>query len=74
MTQTLSPESKKYWIALNMLPEIGSVRFRKLLEYFGSAKKAFFASLNEFSRIEGTSQDWRSVVSVEDRHLVIPDD
>ncbi len=53
MSQPLSLESKKYWIALNMLPDIGRIRFRRLLEYFGSAEKAFFAPLKEISKVEG---------------------
>jgi DNA processing protein len=53
MSEVLTLKSKKYWIALNMLPEIGSIRFRKLLEHFGSAEKAFFAPLNQIRKIEG---------------------
>jgi DNA processing protein len=37
-------EEKKSWVAFNVCPGIGSVRFKLLLDYFGSARKAFNAS------------------------------
>ena len=37
-------EEKKAWIAFSVFQGIGSVRFKLLLDYFGSAQKAFKAS------------------------------
>lgn len=38
----------KYWAALNLVPRLGPVRFRKLEAYFGDMEKAWKASLGEF--------------------------
>lgn len=37
-------DERNYWLALNMVKGIGAVRFRGLLDYFGSAKTAWAAS------------------------------
>ena len=41
-----------YWIGFSVFPGIGPVRFRLLLEYFGSAKAAWHASSAELSAIK----------------------
>ncbi len=38
----------KYWAALNLVPRLGPVRFRKLEAYFGDMEKAWKACLGEF--------------------------
>ena len=38
----------KFWIAFSYLPEIGSSRFRKLLNYFKNLELAWKANINEF--------------------------
>lgn len=40
-----------YWIAFSVFPGIGPVRFRLLLDYFGTAKKAFSAPQKELETI-----------------------
>jgi DNA processing protein len=37
-------EEKQYWLALNRVKQIGSVRFKALIESFGNAKSAWEAS------------------------------
>ena len=44
-------EEKKYWVGFNVFEGIGPVRFKLLLDYFGSAKKAFNAP----------EKDWREI-------------
>jgi len=40
-----------YWLAFNAFQGIGPARFKLLLEYFGSAQKAFEASAEELTKI-----------------------
>ncbi len=40
-------DEQKYWVAFSAFPGIGPVRFRSLLEHFGSAKKAWGAPLSD---------------------------
>ncbi|MGQ9628632.1 MAG: DNA-processing protein DprA [Anaerolineae bacterium] len=41
----------KYWVGFNIVPGIGSVRFRALLERFGSAARAWHASPQELKQL-----------------------
>ncbi len=40
-------DEERYWVAFSVFPGIGPVRFRLLLEHFGSAKKAWEAPLSD---------------------------
>src|SRR3989344_7741673 len=40
-------EEKDYWIGFSVFPGIGPVRFKLLLDYFGSAKKAWEAPISK---------------------------
>jgi DNA processing protein len=42
-------EERKYWLALSVCDGIGPIRFQKLLHFFGSAKKAWFAAEKELN-------------------------
>jgi len=44
-------------IALNMLPEIGSIRFKRLLEYFKTAKQVLEARPQDLRKVGGIPQD-----------------
>ena len=46
-------EELYFWIGLNMLPNVGPVRFRAIVEHFGSAKGVWEASLDELVQVEG---------------------
>ncbi len=37
----------KYWVALNRVPQLGTVRFRRLEAYFGDLENAWTASLSQ---------------------------
>ncbi|WP_395753654.1 DNA-processing protein DprA [Prosthecobacter sp.] len=41
------------WLALNLLPQVGPVRVRKLLEHFGSPERILSAKASEILQIEG---------------------
>jgi DNA processing protein len=41
-------EDLPYWIGFNFFEGIGPLRFKLLLDYFGSAKKAWLASINQW--------------------------
>ncbi len=43
-------ESKKYWVGLDMVKGIGSVRMRALLDYFGEAQTAWDASADDLTQ------------------------
>lgn len=40
-------------LTLNAIPELGSIRIKRLLDYFGSAQKIFSASTYELQRVQG---------------------
>ncbi len=46
-------EAKKYWIALNMVPGVGAITYRKLLNAFKSPDHVFSASLHTLTKIPG---------------------
>ena len=43
----------KYWIALSMLPDVGPIRARNLLEVFNSPEQIFNAREKELVSVEG---------------------
>lgn len=45
-------EERTYWVAFSVFPGIGPVRFKLLLDYFGSAKAAWEASASELKKIK----------------------
>jgi len=44
-------EEEIYWLAFSLFPGIGPVKFKKLLKYFGSAKKAWLSSLEDLKSL-----------------------
>lgn len=46
--QVLS-ENRRYWLGFNLVKGIGAVRLRRLLDYFGSLEKAWFATADELT-------------------------
>ncbi|HNP89266.1 MAG: hypothetical protein BWY24_00826 [Microgenomates group bacterium ADurb.Bin219] len=44
-------KEKKYWLAFNVCQGIGPLRFKLLLDYFGSAEKAYRAKESELLKI-----------------------
>lgn len=49
-------EAKKYWIALNMVPGVGAITYRKLLNACGSPEQVFSASPSMLNRVPGVSE------------------
>lgn len=50
MTSTetsINNEDTKFWVALKRVPQLGTVRFRRLEAYFGKLENAWKASYNE---------------------------
>ena len=74
MMSAREAENLRYWLALHRAPQIGSRRFRLLLDHFGSPRQVFEAGLSAWAAIrvpEKTvawlqSPDWKAV----DRDLV----
>ncbi len=50
-------------IALNMLPKIGPVRVRRLLEYFGSAPSILKASNNALTQVQGIGNETAKILT-----------
>ncbi|HBA26331.1 MAG TPA: DNA-protecting protein DprA [Nitrospinae bacterium] len=46
-------DNKFYWIALNMVDEIGSITYQKLITHFGSPENIFSASKKELMEVDG---------------------
>jgi DNA processing protein len=58
---------KEAFLALNMVPKIGPVRVRRLLDYFGSPQRILCASSRELQNIEGVGPEIAdSIVKWED--------
>lgn len=49
-------DQKKYWVALNMVPGVGAVTFRKLLNAIGSPEQVFAAAPAQLKAIPGISE------------------
>jgi DNA processing protein len=45
-----------YWVALNQIPGVGSVLFKRLFDQFKSPEAVFRATMNELSRVEGVGE------------------
>ena len=63
-----------YWVALTMVPGVGSVLFKRLLHAFGSPEEVFKASTKALERVEGIGSkvstaicrfDWKDRVEKE---------
>lgn len=53
MGMNIIPEDTMYAIALTQVPQVGLIHAKILLEYFGSAKKVFEASLTRLEKVQG---------------------
>jgi DNA processing protein len=49
-------EAKKYWIALNMVPGVGAITYRKLLNAFSDPEQVFSAPPHMLKTIPGVSE------------------
>lgn len=59
----VSMEELEWWVALNMVPGIGPVRYRRLLERFGSAKDVFHAKERDLALVDGIGPEMASAIS-----------
>ena len=62
----------KYWVVLNMITGVGSLRIKKLLERFGSPGEILAASGKNLENVEGVGRElagritkWKETVDVE---------
>lgn len=70
----MADEEMKYWVALRLVDEIGSVGFRNLVDFFGSPRAVFAAREDQLTRVPsvGTQgaqnvqafSDWKRVEKV----------
>lgn len=68
-------DSKRYWVAWNMVGGIGARRFGALIDRFGSAEAAWNASYDRVAQVAGITeailQSWRSLRARADIDAVI---
>ena len=57
----------KYWVALNRVPQLGTVRFRRLEDYFGGLDKAWEASPSELRAAGIEERPAREIVAARGR-------
>jgi DNA processing protein len=69
---------KEAFIALNMVPHLGPVHLRRLLDMFGSPERVLAAGRNELQGVEGLNQalidslvSWESVVNLQQELLQV---
>jgi DNA processing protein len=69
---------KEAFVALNMVPRLGPVNLRRLLEVFGSPDRVLTASRRELSAIDGLGQDivdsivsWESSVDLQKEMICV---
>ena len=60
-------EDIKYWVALNRVPQLGTVRFRRLEAYFGELKEAWNAGRSELKAAGIDDRPARELVAARDR-------
>ena len=71
MKETKSADIK-FWVALSRVPQLGTVRFRRLESYFGSLENAWRASFNELKAAGLEIRPAQEIVSA--RNNFSPDD
>jgi DNA processing protein len=49
-------ESKFSWLALKMIPYLGNITYKRLIEKFGNPENVFKANLNDLIMVEGLSK------------------
>ncbi len=49
-------------IALNMLPRVGPIKTRSLVDYFGSAERVLSASINELQQVKGVGVETADLI------------
>lgn len=57
-------DSKQYWVGFNLVKGIGPVRFRRLLDHFGDAKMAWFASHDDLRNAGLSSKVLKNLTKV----------
>ncbi|PKB77939.1 MAG: DNA protecting protein DprA [SAR202 cluster bacterium Io17-Chloro-G9] len=60
-------EDMKYWVALNRVPQLGTVRFRRLESYFGELEHAWNAGQSELKAAGLEDRPAREVVAARGR-------
>lgn len=60
---------KEAYLALNLIPQVGPVRIRRLLQAFGSPERALLATASEIAQVEGFGQAHAEAVANWERHV-----
>ena len=65
-------EDIRYWVALNRVPQLGTIRFRRLEAYFGGLDKAWEASPSELKAAGIEARPAREIVAARAASLPTP--
>ena len=64
-------KNNEYWVILNLIPGVGALRIKRLLEYFGTPERILSAPASELRKIEGIGREfagritrWKETVDV----------
>lgn len=57
----------RYWVGFNIVPGIGPARLKKLLDYFGSAERAWHASALDLARAGLDRKPLQSLIAMRDK-------
>jgi len=71
-------ENYRHWLILNLLPDIGRVRFNALIRHFGSPQDALSANAKQLAQVPNLGQlateallNWRNLVEVDEEIALI---
>ena len=71
-SEEINPEDTKFWVALSRVPQLGTVRFRRLESHFGKLENAWRASLYELKAAGIEDRPAQEIVAA--RNNSSPDD
>ncbi len=66
--------SKDSFLALNLLPRIGPIRVRRMLEYFHEPGKILSASVKDLQEVPGIGQEMAQQIHQWERHIDLPEE
>ncbi|MEM1441270.1 MAG: DNA-processing protein DprA [Verrucomicrobiota bacterium] len=67
-------DSKEAFLALNLLPGIGPVRVRRMLEYFQVPEKLLAASESDLCEVPGIGKEMASLIHHWEQHIDLPEE
>lgn len=60
-------EERLWWLALSLVPGVGRISFKRLIDEFGSPEEVFNASLSDLESVQGIKKEAASAIKSFDR-------